>query len=169
MSNFESTTRRTTTRRGYERALARLNEVRVRYLAVCGSNEEAAGAGDSSVWHDNFAYEENQRQMHALAARIRELAGVLAALEVVEAPRAPTVVGVGCAVRLADAEGDAERRIVLGGWDDSDPEVGRVAINSPLGQSIMGASVGESRTCPSPRGPQEWEIVAIERAAENEL
>lgn len=169
MSNFESTTRRTTTRQGYGRALARLNEARLRYLAVCNSNEEAAGAGDSSVWHDNFAYEENQRQMHALAARIRELAAVLAALEVVDAPRAPTVVGVGCAVRLVDADGQAERRIVLGGWDDSDPEIGRVAINSPLGLSITGASLGEIRTCPSPRGPQEWEIVAIEPAAEGEL
>lgn len=169
MSRSDSMTSRPTTRPGYERALARLNEARLRYLSVCASNEEAAGAGDSSVWHDNFAYEENQRQMHALAARIRELAGVLAALEVVEAPRAPTVVGVGCAVRLADPEGDAERRIVLGGWDDSDPAVGRVAINSPLGQSIVGASVGEGRMCPSPRGPQEWEIVAIERAREEEL
>lgn len=169
MIDSETMIRRPTTRPGYERALARLNEARLRYLAVCASNEEAAGAGDSSVWHDNFAYEENQRQMHALAARIRELAGVLATLEVVEALRAPTVVGVGCAVRLADPEGDAERRIVLGGWDDSDPAIGRVAINSPLGQSIVGASVGESRTCPSPRGPQEREIVAIECATEDEL
>lgn len=75
----------------------------------------------------------------------------------------------GAAVGGEQEAAAVERRIVLGGWDDSDPEVGRVAINSPLGQSIVGASVGESRTCPSPRGPQEWELVAIERAREDEL
>ena len=62
-----------TSRAGYQRLLDTLQAAKRRYDVVCASNEEAAGAGDSSVWHDNFAYEDNQRQMHQLARRVRDL------------------------------------------------------------------------------------------------
>ena len=62
-----------TTPAGLRRLNQRLAAARQRYLDICADNEDAAGAGDTSVWHDNFAYEENQRQMHALARRLRDM------------------------------------------------------------------------------------------------
>ena len=62
---------------GRGRLRRRIEEARLAYLTVCASNGDAAGAGDSSVWHDNFAYEENQRQMHQLARRVSTLEEVL--------------------------------------------------------------------------------------------
>ena len=49
-----------TSRGGYARLQQRLQEALDSYNAVCATNAEAADAGDSSVWHDNFAYEENR-------------------------------------------------------------------------------------------------------------
>lgn len=149
------TTRLSDTRRppyytpaGYARLRARIERAREDYLAVCRTNEEAAGAGDSSVWHDNFAYEENQRRMHQLAARVAELEHLARATVVVPPESVPTDrVAVGSRVSLRIADG---REVVweIAGFDDGDPAAGRVSYLSALGRALVGASEGEVLTLP---------------------
>ncbi len=80
---------------GRVRLRHRIHEARLAHEAICASNGEAAEAGDSSVWHDNFAYEENQRQMHQLARRVRTLEEILtSAAEVCSRPGAPARAGL---------------------------------------------------------------------------
>ena len=62
-----------TTPAGYKRFLSKMKNVAKRYDAVVASNGDAADAGDNSVWHDNFAYEENQRQMHQWSQRFHKM------------------------------------------------------------------------------------------------
>lgn len=137
--------RRLFTLRGLERLRKRIAEARAAYQAVCSTNAEAREAGDSSVWHDNFAFEENQRQMHQLARRIHDLEGVLASAELVSPPRLPGHATVGTRVRyLLDGE-EQERACVLSGWDDGDPAAQRVSYNCPLGAALVGAAADEER------------------------
>jgi len=84
---------------GLRRLDARIADAHEAYLAVCKTNEEAAGAGESSVWHDNFAHEENQRRLHQLAARDHERLAARAGL-VPAASAALDRVRVGCSVRI---------------------------------------------------------------------
>ena len=160
-------TRPVTTPAGRRRLDERLREAERRYGAVVADNPEAAESGDTSVWHDNFAYEENQRQMHQWARRVRDLRALLARLEVVSPPLHPTRAALGCAVTLADARTDAEQRLVLAGFEDGDPAAGRVSYTSPLGGALLGARVGDVLAVRVGGAEREVTVLAIERAEED--
>ena len=153
-----------TTQAGLRRTRERLAQARAAYDAVTASNPEANEAGDSSVWHDNFAYEENQRQMHQLARRVRDLGQVLARMTVVGVEAEPAVVGVGCGVEVLESSTGRTLRYVIAGYDDGDLRDGRVAYNSPLGEALLGAAPGDVREVRCAGGEREVEVLAIRRA-----
>ena len=133
-----------TTQGGYRRLRERLEKAREAYFKVCASNEEAAGAGDSSVWHDNFAYEENQRQMQALAHRVHELEVILSQLQLVTVHATPPeAVSIGTRVRIRFVDDDREQTLFIGGYDDGEPAASRISYQSPLAQALMGKEEGD--------------------------
>jgi transcription elongation GreA/GreB family factor len=152
------------TPRGVERLRRRIAEARAAYLAVCEQNPEAREAGDSSVWHDNFAFEETQRQMHQLARRVRDLESVLLLAEVVTPERAPVRAAIGTRVHYRLDGQERASVATLVGWDDGDPASKRVSYNSPLGVALIGATVGEERELLAGGRPRTAEILAIEVA-----
>ena len=132
------------TPRGIDRLKIRIEQARSQYKATCDSNEDAAGAGDSSVWHDNFAYEENQRQMHQQAKKVRDLEVMLAAAEVVTSTtRDKGTVGIGCLVSFLQGDDEMPRQYYMSGYDDGDPKRGRISYNSPLGLKLLGSREGD--------------------------
>ncbi|MFM2152159.1 MAG: hypothetical protein RL199_594 [Pseudomonadota bacterium] len=149
-----------TTKEGLARLRDRLAQAEAAYEKVCASNPEAAEAGDSSVWHDNFAYEENQRQMHQWACRVSDLRSQLARCALVEPKPSPDEVGVGTCVEVVDGDGRREQWSIAG-WDDGDAAGRRVAYNSPLGRALLGARIGEQREVRLGSGVRELEVVAI--------
>lgn len=157
-----------TTEGGRRRFLARIAKARADYDAVAATNGDAAEAGDNSVWHDNFAYEENQRLMHQCARRVRDLESAAQRMLVVTAPERLDRVTVGCAVSLEDESGRAER-VVVGGYEDSDTTLRRVAYTAPLARVLLGAREGDVRTVRVGDRTRELTIVAIERALAEEL
>jgi transcription elongation factor GreB len=158
--------RRYTTSAGRRRLEGRLGEAQRRYDEIVVSNPDAAEAGDTSVWHDNFAYEENQRQMHQWARRVRDLRALLASVEVVAPPNRPESVSIGCAVELAHAEDGTTRQIVIAGYEDGDPANGRVSYTAPLARALLGATPGEWRTALLDGEERELAVLSIERAEE---
>ncbi len=155
-----------TTAQGYERFRQRLDRARAAYDAVTASNGEAAEAGDNSVWHDNFAYEENQRQMHQLARRVRDFTDAMRRLQVIVPPPSPSRVGLGSAVTVDD--GARTERFVIAGYEDGEPERRRVAYTAPLASSLMGAEVGDVRVVSVGGRLRELEVVSIEAAQPEE-
>jgi len=156
----------TLTPAGLRRLRKRLADAENAYAAICASNPEAAEAGDSSVWHDNFAYEENQRQMHQWARRVRDLRAQLASVDLATPEPRPVLVSVGCRVEVSDTREGRIHRYVLAGIDDGDLSAGRVACNSPLGAALLGAICGEVREVRAGSGVRELEVTAIEQAPE---
>jgi len=133
-----------TTPAGYRRLLQRLEKARAAYFQVCASNEEAAGAGDSSVWHDNFAYEENQRQMHQLAQRIRELEMLQSRMQLVPVSQERLeLIRIGACVRVRYEEDAREQTVFIGGYEDGEPAADRISYNSPLAKALLGRRPGE--------------------------
>lgn len=145
---------------GYERLRLRIQRAREDYLAVCRSNEEAAGAGDSSVWHDNFAYEENQRRMHQLATRVKELEHLAASARLVAPPPGATRATIGTSVEIRIDDGEPTTWHLVG-FDDGDPESRRLSYNSPLGRALVGAAPGDIREVLLEGRELEVELVAI--------
>lgn len=155
---------------GRVRLRHRIHEARLAYEAVCASNGEAAEAGDSSVWHDNFAYEENQRQMHQLARRVRALEETFnSAADVLPCRRPPSHVAIGGAVRIRRLRDGHERTWYIAGWEDGDPDAGRLSYNAPLASALIGAEAGDVRVVREGGKDVEIEVIEVLAAPPSEL
>lgn len=157
------------TQAGLQRLRGRIAEARAAYLAICADNGAAAESGDSSVWHDNFAYEENQRQMHRLARRVRDLEELLGRAKVVPAcTQTPDRVQLGASVRISYAGEERETILYISGYNDGDPQSGRISYTSPLAMRLIGAQAGDVCTVPEGGRQRELQVVDVLPAPQEE-
>ena len=155
---------------GRERLVQRIADARAAYRSVCSGNGDAAEAGDSSVWHDNFAYEENQRQMHQLARRVRDLEEMLQSARIVQPRRVvPEHVMLGSTVRLRRLEDGRESTWFIAGFEDGEPTEGRISYTAPLARALMGAESGDVRVVLEGGHRMEVEVVELGPAPPSEL
>ena len=123
---------------------------------------KAAALGDLSENAEyHFAKEENRSIQRELA----ELENKLKNVAVVSNEHVPEdVVFLGHTVRLLDLDDDSETRIRLVG--EAQPagsgDVLQVSVNSPMGQALLKAHVGETVKVRAPRGTMEYKILAME-------
>jgi transcription elongation factor GreA len=124
---------------------------------------KAAALGDLSENAEyHFAKEENrsvQRQLAELEAKLKNVA-------VVDNQAVPDdVVFLGHTVRLLDLDDDSEQLVRLVG-EAQPPAAGDdvlpVSVNSPMGESLLKARVGDTVKVKAPRGTMEFKILAIE-------
>lgn len=130
---------------GLSRLDQRIRAARAAYQEVVDDNPAALEAGDNSGWHDNFAFEENQRQMHQFARRVRDLELLRQRARLAPLLASSDRVRVGTTVHFQFEDEDHARACWIAGYNDGDPERGRVSYNSPLGRALLGAEAGETR------------------------
>ncbi len=112
----------------------------------------ARSFGDLS---ENFEYHAAKNEQGMLEARIRKLRHRLQHAVTVEHDTDDHV-GVGSIVAIEDEQGDPMEVEIS--------SVGGVSPDSPLGQALMGAGVGDVVDVPAPRGSWRARIVSIRRA-----
>jgi transcription elongation factor GreA len=123
---------------------------------------KAAALGDLSENAEyHFAKEENrhvQRQLAELEARLRSVS-------VVDTDNVPeNVVFLGHTVKLQDLDDDSEQLVRLVGeaqTPDPNSEILPVSVNSPMGEALMKARVGDTVKVKAPRGTMEFKILGI--------
>jgi transcription elongation factor GreA len=123
---------------------------------------KAASLGDLSENAEyHFAKEENrsiERELAGLELKLRHIA-------VVDTDNVPEdVVFLGQTVKLLDLYDDTEQLITLVGEAqamDPSSEVMPVSINSPMGEALMKARVGDTVKVKAPRGTNEFKILEI--------
>ena len=123
---------------------------------------KAAALGDLSENAEyHFAQEENrniQRQLAELEAKMKNLS-------VVDTDNVPEdVVFLGHTVKLLDLDDDSEQLVrIVGeaGAPNATDEVMSVSVNSPMGEALMKARVGETVKVKAPRGTMEFKILEI--------
>jgi transcription elongation factor GreA len=123
---------------------------------------KAAALGDLSENAEyHFAKEENrniQRQLAELESKIKNLA-------VVSNEAVPEdMVYLGHTVKLLDLSDDSEQLVRLVG--EAQPpsaadDVLPVSVNSPMGEALMKARVGDKVKVKAPRGTMEFKILGI--------
>ena len=121
---------------------------------------KAAALGDLSENAEyHFAKEENrnlERELAELEAKLKN-AAVVATDNVPE-----DVVFLGHTVKLLDLYDDSEQLIrLVGEAMPSADEVMNVSVNSPMGEALMKARVGETVKVKAPRGTNEFKILEI--------
>lgn len=123
---------------------------------------KAAALGDLSENAEyHFAKEENrniQRELAALEARLKQIS-------VVSNEHVPQdVVFLGHTVKLLDLDDDSEQLVRLVGEAQppgGDTDVLPVSVNSPMGEALMKARVGETVKVKAPRGTMQFKILEI--------
>ncbi len=123
-----------------------------RRKAAVEAIKTARSFGDLS---ENFEYHAAKNEQGMLEARIRKLRHRLQHAVTVEHDTDDHV-GVGSIVAIEDEQGDPMEVEIS--------SVGGVSPDSPLGQALMGAGVGEIVDVPAPRGSWRAKIVSIRRA-----
>ena len=121
----------------------------------------AASLGDLSENAEyHFAKEENrsiQRELAELEMKLRNVS-VISADDVPD-----NVVFIGHTVKLLDMDDDSEQLVRLVGeaTPAGDSDVLPVSANSPMGEALMKAHVGDVVKVKAPRGTMEFKIVEI--------
>lgn len=122
----------------------------------------AAALGDLSENAEyHFAKEENRSIQRELA----ELEAKLKTLSVVSNEHVPEdVVFLGHTVKLLDMDDESEQLVRLVGEvqpTGGDGDVMPVSVNSPMGEALMKAHVGDVVKVKAPRGTMEFKILEI--------
>jgi transcription elongation factor GreA len=123
---------------------------------------KAASLGDLSENAEyHFAKEENrsiQRELAVLEAKLKNVS-------VVATDNLPDdMVFLGHTVKLQDLDDDSEQLVRLVGeaaGSGGDGDVLPVSVNSPMGEALMKARVGDTVKVKAPRGTMEFKILAI--------
>ena len=123
---------------------------------------KAAALGDLSENAEyHFAKEENRHIQRQLA----ELEAKLKSVSVVSTDNVPDdVVFLGHTVKLLDTSDDTEQLVRLVGEaapPEANSDVMPVSVNSPMGDALMKARVGDTVKVKAPRGTMEFKILEI--------
>lgn len=120
--------------------------------------EAARELGDLSENGDYHAAKDEQGKMEA---RIRQLAATLENAEIVEAGASDAVVA-GSVVSVTYEGDDEVERYLVGSIEERHDDLEVVSPGSPLGESLMGAKVGDTVQYEAPGGALSVTIVEIE-------
>jgi transcription elongation factor GreB len=145
---------------GYARLRAEHHELwKIERPRVTHQVSVAAALGDRS---ENADYIYGKKRLREIDRRIRFLEKRMEALQVVESDssREGDRVFFGAWVTLEEESGDRVRYRVVGP-DESDPASGFISMDSPVGRSLLGKSVGDEVTVRRPKGGINYEIVAV--------
>ena len=136
---------------------------RVERPRVTREVSEAAALGDRS---ENAEYIYGKRRLREIDGRLRFLAKRMDELTVVSSPPAQRErIFFGAWVEI-EQEGGERRELRIVGADESDPALGLLSVESPLGRALLGKREGDEVVVRRPRGETRCEVLAIRYEAE---
>ncbi|HOL63191.1 MAG TPA: GreA/GreB family elongation factor, partial [Elusimicrobiales bacterium] len=69
---------------------------------------------------------------------------------------------MGAKIKIMDLKSGDEKNYCIVSVAESDPLNGKISINSPLAQGLLGAKIDEIRKISLPNGEKEFKILSIE-------
>lgn len=121
---------------------------------------EARAQGDLS---ENADYDAARDKQAAVEARIKEIEEILATADIIEEVKHTNKVALGSSVTVKVIGTDVEQRYTILGTIESNPFNGVISNICPLGEAIIGKSVGDVVDVKSGK-PYKVEILKIEPA-----
>jgi transcription elongation factor GreA len=148
------------TQGGYETLKKELQHLKsVERPANIKAIEEARSHGDLS---ENAEFEAAKDRQAFLEGRISELEYKLGHAEIIDTDKLPkdrAVFGSHVVLENIDTGEDVQYQLV--GPEESDIEMGRISIASPLGKAIIGKKPGDELVLQAPGGMRAYELVEI--------
>jgi len=137
---------------------------------IIAAAEKIKGAGKemglscqegAETFHDNFAYEEGERQQLMWSSRLRELIRIRNQARVVE-PQKSDIVSLGLTVTIEDEDTQEVRMMKIGSYMTFTKQVGIVSYNTPLARMLIGGKVGETKEAVIAGKRKSFRILKIE-------
>jgi transcription elongation GreA/GreB family factor len=118
------------------------DEIRRVKLEANESNEQS-----SESWHDNYTFEESQRQLKMLLNLLGGLSKARERSQVVTPKANPNVTDIGTTVTFVDNDKKFSDEISIGSYMVSKKlmDLDFVSYESPLGALLLGSTVGDTR------------------------
>jgi transcription elongation factor GreA len=133
----------------------------VRRQEVAENIRQAKELGDVA---ENAEYETAKTEQAFLEGRISDLKTILTSAIVIDDSDVRTdVVGIGSVVMVRDLDLDEEWEFMMVGSFEADPEDERISNESPIGEALFGAKVGDTIEAKTPAGSTRLEVVSIRR------
>jgi transcription elongation factor GreA len=120
--------------------------------------EAARALGDLSENGDYHAAKDSQGKMEA---RIRHLQAMLGSAVILESAGGGETVNRGTIVEIRYEGDDDTERYLVGSIEERRDDVAVISPGSPLGQALLGRSVGETVEYEAPTGKLAVEIVSV--------
>ena len=122
-----------------------------------------ATARDDGDLKENAEYHAAREEQGFLETKIQQLEERIRTAKVVE-KAAGGKVGLGCVVTTVDEESGDEIEYTIVDLTEADPMEYRVSNESPVGQALMNAVVGDVAEVALPRGAMRLKVTAIRPA-----
>lgn len=153
----------------YKLSQARLDKIKkdLEYLQTVREKEvaelikEARSFGDLS---ENSEYDEAKNEQAKLYSQIAELQDLVDNAEVIEVTVDGDSIGMGSKVVLREKGTTEDERYEIVGSQESDPRIGRISEDSPIGRALIGKHAGDEVSMETPSGDVLYfEIISAER------
>ena len=124
--------------------------------------KEAREPGDLS---ENAEYDAAKDEQRDIEARIEQIEKILKNAEVVLDEEIDLdKISIGCLVRVLDVEYDEEEEYKLVGSSEASSLQNKISNESPFGQALIGAKVGDIVEVEAPAGVIKYKVLSIHRA-----
>ena len=124
--------------------------------------KEAREQGDLS---ENAEYDAAKDEQRDIEARIEQIEKILKNAEVVLDEEIDLdKISIGCLVRVLDVEYDEEEEYKLVGSSEAGSLQNKISNESPFGQALIGAKVGDIVEVEAPAGVIKYKVLSIHRA-----
>jgi transcription elongation factor GreA len=140
-----------------EHELGYLRDVKRREVAA--RLREAMDEGDDP--EESAAYEAARNDQAFLEGRISDIEALLARARLIEPSEDGDIVRIGSTVVVRE-EGGEVRRYRLVGRVESDPRMGKISYESPLGEALLDRRAGEVVEVRAPDGLIQYHILKVE-------
>ncbi|MBS1548179.1 MAG: transcription elongation factor GreA [Bacteroidetes bacterium] len=127
-------------------------------------SHQIAEARDKGDLSENAEYHAAKEDQGLLEARIAKLEEVVANARVVDPGHMDTDKAyIHCTVKVKQVDGKLERAFTLVAESEADIKSGKISVNSPIGQGLLGKKVGDVAEVTTPAGTTRFEVLDITR------
>ena len=127
---------------------------------IINSIAEARAHGDLS---ENAEYHAAKELQGLIEAKISEMENALANAQVIDVKEIPETGRVifGSTVMVYDIENDKEIKYKIVGNLESDPDKGKISIDTPIAKGLVGKFVDDEINIKTPSGNLKYEILEV--------
>ncbi len=149
-------------REGYEKLDKELHDLKTRgRKEIANEISEARSKGDLS---ENAEYDAAKEAQGHLEKRIAELENTLATATIIDEKNINTSKAyLLSTVTIRNVNMKKEMKYTLVSKDEADFKLGKISVDSPIGEAILGTEIGQVVNVKVPAGTLELEILKIER------